>query len=73
MTGGIGFYHFLEDVVREYEKNAGALIAKLKEVAAKVFTVDNMLVSYTADENGFAYLDEAMKKLTGALPQGSGV
>ncbi len=72
-TGGIGFYHFLEDVVRDYEKNAKDLIAKLKEVAGKLFTVDNMLVSYTADEAGFAALDGAMKKLVDVLPQGSGV
>ena len=35
-TGGVGFYHFLEDVVRDYEKNSKALIEKLKEVAAKL-------------------------------------
>jgi len=72
-TSGIGFYHFLEDVVRDYENNAQALIEKLKEVAGKIFTVDNMLVSYTADEHGFAKLDGAMKKLVDVLPQGSGV
>lgn len=71
-TGGIGYYHFLEDVVRDYEKNAKALIGKLEEVAAKLFTIDNMLISYTADESGFAELDQAMKRLTEALPEGSG-
>ncbi len=70
-TGGIRYYQFLEDVVRDYEKNRGYLIRKLKEVAAKLFTIDNMLVSYTADEKGFAPLEEEMKKLTCALPEGS--
>lgn len=70
-TGGIGYYQFLEDVVRDYENNGAALIQKLKEVAAKLFTVDNMLISYTADEKGFAALKEEMKKLTKALPEGS--
>lgn len=72
-TGGIGFYQFLEDVVRDYEKNSKDLIAKLKEVAAKPFTVDNMLVNVTADGEGFACVEEAMKGLTGALAKGSGV
>ncbi len=71
-TGGIGYYHFLEDVVRDYQKNAKELIKKLKAVAKKLFTADNMLVSYTADEKGFASLDMAMKKLTEALPAGDG-
>ncbi len=70
-TGGIRYYQFLEDVVRDYEKNRGYLIRKLKEVAAKLFTIDNMLVSYTADEKGFAPLEEEMKKLTCTLPKGS--
>ena len=69
-TGGIRYYQFLEDTVRDYENNAGDLIRKLKEVAGKLFTIDNMLVSYTADEKGFAGLKEAMKKLTGDLPEG---
>lgn len=72
-TGGVGFYHFLEDVVRDYEKNSKALIEKLKEVAAKLFTVDNMLVNVTSDGEGFACVDGAMKGLTEALPKGSGV
>lgn len=72
-TGGVGFYHFLEDVVRDYEKNSKALIEKLKEVAAKLFTVDNMLVNVTLDGEGFACVDGAMKGLTEALPEGSGV
>lgn len=70
-TGGIGYYQFLEDTVKEYEKNAKELIRKLKEVAGKLFTIDNMLVSYTADEKGFSTLSEEMKKLTKDLPEGS--
>jgi Zn-dependent M16 (insulinase) family peptidase len=70
-TGGIRYYHFLEDVVRDYEKNAKRLIQKLKEVAAKLFTIDNMMVSYTADETGFSGLEESMKKLTSSLSEGS--
>lgn len=69
-TGGIGYYHFLEEVVRDFEKNRKAVIAKLKEVAGRLFTVDNMLISYTADEAGFSRLDEAMKKLVDVLPEG---
>lgn len=72
-TGGIGYYHFLEEVVKNFENDSQQVIGKLKEVVGKLFTVDNMLVSYTADEKGFAALDESMKQLTQALPEGDGV
>jgi len=71
-TGGIGYYQFLEGVVRDYGENAQALIKKLKEVAGKLFTVDNMLISYTADEKGFAALEASMDKLIKKLPKGDG-
>lgn len=71
-VGGIGFYQFLEGVVREYEKEPQKVMDKLKEVAGKLFTVDNLLVSCTADHKGFASVEGAMKKLTKRLPAGNG-
>ncbi|MEG0566461.1 MAG: insulinase family protein, partial [Hungatella sp.] len=73
ITGGIGYYHFLEDLVRDYEDQKQAVIAKLREVAGKLFTKDNMMISYTADQKGFAQVDTSMKKLTLELPQGNGI
>ena len=70
-VGGIGFYQFLESAVKDFDQDPQKLIGKLKEVAAKLFTVDNMLVSYTADQEGFARLRSSMKKLTGRLGAGS--
>ena len=72
ITGGIGYYQFLEKTVKEYEQNKKQLIAKLEEVAGKLFTFDNMLISYTADATGFSYLPEAVKRLKDRLPAGEG-
>ncbi len=72
MTGGIGFYRFLEDTVKAFEKEPKALIGKLQEVAARLFTADNLLLSITADEEGFKLVPDAMKALTDALGAGSG-
>ena len=38
----------------------------------KLFTVDNMRISYTADEAGFARLEQEAGALTGGLPEGDG-
>lgn len=72
MTGGTSYYRFLERIARNYETEKAAIIAKLQAVSEKLFTRSNLLVSYTADEEGFARLPEQMKKLTKRLPQGSG-
>ena len=72
MTGGTSYYHFLERIAKNYETEKATIIAKLREVSAKLFTRSNMLVSYTADDEGYARLSEAMKTLTDRLPQGSG-
>ena len=71
-TGGIRYYQFLDDVIREFEKDPKPLIAKLEEVSKKLFTKENMLISYTCDKAGFPALSESMKHLTDALPEGEG-
>lgn len=74
LTGGIGYYHFLEKINREYEQpeKRKALIAKLKDVCRRLFTLDHMLVNYTADEEGYKLLAGAMRKLTDHLEKSDG-
>ncbi len=73
LTGGIAYFHIVENWVRDFEEKKAEIIAGLKRVIKMLLTVENMTVSYTADGEGFAYLPSAMKKLTAALPQGDGV
>ncbi|MDR1764591.1 MAG: insulinase family protein [Lachnospiraceae bacterium] len=74
MTGGIGYYRFLEDVAGKFAggKDCAAarreIIRKLKETASRLFGADNLLISFTADDAGFEALPGAMKGLVGALP-----
>lgn len=72
LTGGIGYYEFLENLEKEYATNKQGIIARFKAVMEKLFTTGNMLVSYTADEEGYKLLPDAMKKLTQVLPEGTG-
>ncbi len=72
MTGGIRFYHFLEDTVAQFEKDPAPLVAKLQEVAGKLFTLDNLLVSCTAEEKGFELLKKSLGALVQALPEKGG-
>ena len=72
MTGGIGYYKFLEDLAKNFETKKDEIIAGLKRVMAALFTRENMTVSYTADQEGFSYLEGAMKKLSEKIPAGTG-
>ena len=46
LTGGTAYYHFLEQLEKNYDSQKNAVAAKLKEVAAKLFTRSNMMISY---------------------------
>jgi len=72
LTGGIAFFHCVENWVRDFDEKKAEIIAGLKRVIKSMLTVENMTVSYTADADGFAYLPAALKKLTAALLQGDG-
>lgn len=70
ITGGIGFYQFLEETAKEYESDKKArksLIEKLKETAEKLFVPDNLLVSYTADQEGYSLLPAELEKFAALL------
>ena len=73
MVGGIGYYHFLEDVAKRYGSEPGyrkELIAKLKETIGRLFTADNLLVGYTADQEGYAVLRRELGDFKASLPAG---
>lgn len=75
-TSGIGFYQFLEDVVKRCSQEEGyrkELIRKLRAVASRLFTAENMIVSYTADEQGYKRLPGALAAFKASLPTGDGV
>ena len=73
MTGGIEYFHFLEKTAAAYSKDENfrkELARKLKETAGKLFAADNLMVSYTADEEGYKALPEELKKFKAALSSG---
>lgn len=74
-TGGIGYYQFLEEVCSRYSKEPDyrkELIGRLKTTAGRLFTAENILVSYTADEEGYGRLPECLKSFKESLPEGDG-
>ncbi len=75
MTGGIAYYHFLEQAADRYGKDPAyrkELTGHLKRTAARLFTRDNLLVGYTADEKGYGLLPGLLEGFVKSLPEGNG-
>ncbi len=73
LTGGIEYFRFIEDCLKDYDTKKSEITQGLKRAAGELFTRENMTVSYTADAAGFDMLSGAIKMLADSLPEGSGV
>ncbi|HAX53231.1 MAG TPA: peptidase M16 [Lachnospiraceae bacterium] len=62
-TDGIGFYQLVKEVEENFEEKKEELISNLKEIAANIFRADNMMVSYTSEEEGLKAVCEEIKKI----------
>lgn len=70
LTGGIAYYKFIEELDDHFEEKKDELAERLEQVARKIFSPDHLIVSYTADQEGFAGLEEPLTRLIGGLYEG---
>ncbi len=52
-TQGISFYEFLEDITMNFGQMKDTVISKLKELMEMVFVKDKLMISITADKDGY--------------------
>ena len=79
-TSGIGEYRFLEALGTQFEERKEELVAELSALMQIIFRPENLMVSVTADEEGFAGIEEEIRTLREELdkafssaPQGADV
>ena len=74
VTGGIGYYHFLEKICGDAQKPEAMarLLEKLREVSRRLFVRNRLLLGFTADEEGYGKMPAVLSRLTGSLPEGDG-
>ncbi len=70
-TDGLTYYYFIKDLLERAEKNPGEVASEFEQVAAKVFTGDNLLVNLTAKGKDLNKLFKNAEQLSDALPEGS--
>ncbi|SCP96670.1 insulinase family protein [Anaerobium acetethylicum] len=63
ITSGISFYRLVESIESDFERVKEELVSKLKELMKYIFRSENLVVSYTADEEGFAGLEKEIEQL----------
>ena len=51
--GGVDFYFFLKELIEAYDERASELANKLKSLSEQVFRKENMLVSFSGNEQDF--------------------
>ncbi|MBP1754389.1 MAG: hypA [Firmicutes bacterium] len=69
ITTGIAFYKFIEDLAENFSTKADVTIEKLKELLKMIFNRENLLVSITADEEGYERFADKFTGFIEKLPQ----
>ncbi|HWT76322.1 MAG TPA: insulinase family protein [Mobilitalea sp.] len=67
ITTGIALYKFIEDLADNFTAKAGNAIAKMKELMQMIFTKENLLISITADEEGYERFKEKLPSFSSDL------
>jgi len=63
LTSGIEYYKFIEELHENFASKANDVIAKLKELMKMIFSRENLLVSVTADDEGFGRTREKLVEI----------
>lgn len=66
---GITFYEFVENITANYGQMKDAIIGKLKELIEMVFVKNKLLVSITADNEGYNLFSQRFSSFAGGLKE----
>lgn len=73
LTGGIALYQFIEELESHFDERKEEMVRSMQDVISRLFTPDNLMVSYTADDDGYRSLIEPLrdfkKSLCGCLEE----
>lgn len=64
---GLPLYRLLEELDDHFEEKKSGLIANLKTLTEMIFRPENLMVDYTAEENGNTGLTESVRELKSEL------
>ena len=71
LTGGLDYYWFVTDLVRNFEKHPEIVTDNLKTVASLLFTKENMISSVTCSKQDMDAFSTGLTNLVKTLPAGT--
>lgn len=66
---GLSFYWFISDLIADYDNKKQEMIERLKYVYQKVFNKNNLIISFTGDEEDLLMVKENIKTIFAKLKQ----
>ncbi len=66
-TSGIDFYRFLEELTDHFEERGKEVVSALEELSELLFSKKNLVMSFTADEEGYELMTKEFGQFLDAL------
>ena len=70
LVGGIALYRTIAELEEHFEEKKQFLMDKLRSLTEKIFVKNRLLISLTADAEGYQLLEEKFPKFLNTLPDG---
>jgi len=67
LTGGIAFYQFIEDLDRRFDEVKSEISKNLKLLSRYIFRKENILIDYTANDEGFGFIENQISGIKDCL------
>ena len=67
MTSGAGYYHFLDKLEKNFDEKKQEIVDTLEELVKKLFTKQNVILSFTAEKAGYECMEGYFKEFTDRL------
>lgn len=69
-AGGLSYYYFLSDLVKNFETNGTAIAARLREVAGKIFTRSNLILQTVGEDEEKTAAAQFLPEMIRDMPKG---
>jgi len=67
MLKGINYYEFIEDINRNFDEKKDEVVANLEKLIRYIFRPENLIISYSADNEGYALFGNAVEEFKDSL------
>lgn len=67
LISGVEFYKVIENIEKNFDEQKSVLIENLKKLVKIIFRPENLMISYTSNDDGFKYLEKEIEDFKNCL------